>query len=463
MYDGNQVLRFEKYKACDLGGLNVELQDRKGTGNYDMERTKFNIEFVSLDNKTLMSKVYSTLNSNNINYGENKKNINLLNGAIVTSGQEFFKSLGMDFIPTERTYQTGNHKGEQVEKVNIADKSDIPELVLDYFKVSHEFLSNLVGKENVIYSGVHFDEDTPHLHFYFLPVVDSVQRKVFKTDSNGNILKKEITGKDGNIKLVPIQEKDENGKSIYKTEYGKFLNLDQFWKNLGGKASYAKIQDQYNEYITSKGFNLYRGNVGANIEHQTKAEYRLKETQNKLESLTKEVKRYEKIQESQLDINKDIINLNKEIVLSPSKDVFKRYKDKEVDNLINYTKEVNKDNIASKNIIKRQEIEINKLTDQVNEFKSGKTYQQAQKTIEEQKEEINYLNTKVNFLYRTIDMCYKVLNNAFKAIKNLITLPKEYLQIKHIQDREDMMYFHEMCSGINKSKEKSRNDDDYVL
>lgn len=463
MYDGNQVLRFEKYKACDLGGLNVELQDRKGTGNYDIERTKFNIEFVPLNNKTLMSKVYSTLNSNNINYGENKKNINLLNGAIVTSGQEFFKSLGMDFIPTERTYQTGDHKGEQIEKVNIVDKSDIPELVLDYFKESHEFLSNLVGKENVIYSGVHFDEDTPHLHFYFLPVVDLVQRKVFKTDSNGNILKKEITGKNGNIKLVPIQEKDENGKSIYQTEYGKFLNLDQFWKNLGGKSSYAKIQDQYNEYITSKGFNLYRGNVGANVEHQTKAEYKLKETKNELELLTKEIKYYEKIQESQLETNEDIINLNKEEVLSPSKDVFKRYKDKEVDNLINYTKEITKDNIVSKNIIKKQEIEIYKLTDQVNEFKSGKAYKKAQKTINEQKEEINHLNYKISSLYSTLEKCFKVINNAFKAIKNLISLPKEYLRIKHIQDEEDMMYFHEMCSDINKSKEKSRNDDDYEL
>ena len=40
MYDGNQVLRFEsKYKASDLGGLGVELVMRKGTGNYDKDRT----------------------------------------------------------------------------------------------------------------------------------------------------------------------------------------------------------------------------------------------------------------------------------------------------------------------------------------------------------------------------------------------------------------------------------------
>ena len=119
MFDGNQVLRFEKYKSSDLGGLGVELEDRKGTGNYDKDRTKFNVEFVSLNNKTLMSKVYSALKENEIYYGENKKNINLLNGAIITSGQEFFKSLGMNFIKTDRTYQIGEKKGQPIERVNI--------------------------------------------------------------------------------------------------------------------------------------------------------------------------------------------------------------------------------------------------------------------------------------------------------------------------------------------------------
>ena len=39
MYDGNQVLRFEtKYKANDLGGIGIELVQRKGTGNYDKDR-----------------------------------------------------------------------------------------------------------------------------------------------------------------------------------------------------------------------------------------------------------------------------------------------------------------------------------------------------------------------------------------------------------------------------------------
>ena len=110
MYDGNQVLRFEnKYKARDLGGLGVELTERKGTGNYDKDRTIFNYSFVPLSKTTLQEQVYSKLKENEIYYNDGK-NTNLLNGAIVTSGKEFFQSLGMNFKASDKTHQVGKDK-----------------------------------------------------------------------------------------------------------------------------------------------------------------------------------------------------------------------------------------------------------------------------------------------------------------------------------------------------------------
>ena len=45
-----QVLTFKnQIKPKDIGGLGVELNDRKGSGNYDKERTQFNIEYVGLN------------------------------------------------------------------------------------------------------------------------------------------------------------------------------------------------------------------------------------------------------------------------------------------------------------------------------------------------------------------------------------------------------------------------------
>ena len=56
MYDGNQVVRVvSKYKKHDAYNIGVEMNERKGTGNYDKERTKFNFSFVPLENSTFFA------------------------------------------------------------------------------------------------------------------------------------------------------------------------------------------------------------------------------------------------------------------------------------------------------------------------------------------------------------------------------------------------------------------------
>ena len=42
-----------------------------------------------------------------------------------------------------------------------------------------EFLKDYVGEENIILAQIHYDEDTPHLQAYFLPIVNEVKRKCF--------------------------------------------------------------------------------------------------------------------------------------------------------------------------------------------------------------------------------------------------------------------------------------------
>ena len=54
MYDGKQVVRvINNYKQKDLYNIGEEMNNRKGTGNYDIERKKFNIDYVSLNEKNL--------------------------------------------------------------------------------------------------------------------------------------------------------------------------------------------------------------------------------------------------------------------------------------------------------------------------------------------------------------------------------------------------------------------------
>lgn len=56
-------------------------------------------------------------------------------------------------------------------------------------------LKDLVGEENIILAQIHYDEDTPHLQAYFLPIVNEVKRKCFVKDKDGNVVKEDIKEK----------------------------------------------------------------------------------------------------------------------------------------------------------------------------------------------------------------------------------------------------------------------------
>ena len=426
MHDGNQVLRFEnKFKASDLGGLGIELTERKGTGNYDKERTKFNFSFVPLEKSTLKEQVYSNINKNKIYYNDSK-NVNLLNGAVVTSGKEFFQTLGMNFKPSGRKIEYGKNKGEDILIPNIKDEKDIPEKVKTFFKDSYDFLEDLVGKENIVYVEVHYDEDTPHMHFYFIPVVNVVKRKVFETDSKGNLIKHEVTGKDGIKKLLPIQKKDASGKNMFTTEKGKFVNCDQFWKEKGGKASYAKIQDDYNKYINDKGYNLFRGNIGDNVYHKTKAQKEIEDMNNQIEEMKLEFERNKKLNQIELETINQIKDLDDNEVLKPQKNKISLYKGKDVDNLIDYSKQIKKQNILNTKDIKEKDYTIETMTKKIEKLslentklKDGRGIKERDELIEKQKQIIKEKNSIIESLENQVEKLMKHLKDFKEKMYSL--------------------------------------------
>lgn len=481
MYDGNQVLRFEsKYKSADLGGLGVELTKRKGTGNYDQERTIFNYSYVPLSKPTLQEQVYSKLKDNKIYYNDGK-NTNLLNGAIVTSGKEFFQSLGMKFKDSGRTHQVGHDKGKPILVPDIKSDDDIPEKVKEFFNDSYNFLENLVGKDNVVYAQIHYDEDTPHLHFYFMPIVNEVKRKVFETDTNGNIIYREGIDKKGNKKMYPVQKKDKNGKNIFKTETGKFLNCDQFWKTLGGKTSYAKIQDDYNKYITEKGYHLFRGNIGDNKHHKTKAEKEIEDLNEQISEMKIEFEKNKKLNEIELQTSKELSEIDEKEILNPVKRKVIGYKDEDINNLIDYSKQIQKQNSNSKSVIKQKNVLIEELTDKVenlqnenSKLKDGraikerdtKIYEQ-ELTISKQKSIIKEKNSIIETLEEKLEKLQETFNNfkekMFSFCDKICRALGHKIGLHFSKDSEinydDMEYY---ANGVNRKydhPEKDKSDD----
>lgn len=477
MYDGNQVLRFEsKYKASDLGGLGVELVMRKGTGNYDKDRTIFNYSYVPLSKPTLQEQVYSKLKENKIYYNDGK-NTNLLNGAIVTSGKEFFQSLGMKFKDSGRTHQVGKDKGKPILVPDIKSKEDIPEKVMGFFNESYNFLEQLVGKDNVVYAEIHFDEDTPHLHFYFMPIVSVVKRKVFETDKNGNLIYREGIDKKGNKKMYPVQKKDENGKNIFKTEEGKFLNCDQFWKTLGGKTSYAKIQDDYNKFIIEKGYNLYRGNIGDNKHHKTKAEKEIEDLNEQISEMKIEFEKNKRLNEIELQTTKEMSEIDSNEILNPTKRKIGGYKDNDVNNLINYSKQIQKQNSNSKNVIRQKNVLIEELTQKIeniqtenSKLKDGraikerdtKIYEQQQ-TISKQKSIIKEKNNIIEKLESKVNEIQETFNNFKEKMFNFCDKICRALSHKigiHFSKNSEINYdeMEYYANGVNRKYERPEKD-----
>ncbi len=449
MYDGKQVVRVEtQYKKDDLYNIGVEMKDRKGTGNYDIERKVYNIEYVSLTQNNLYQEVKYNLKKRKIEYLDRAKT-NLLNGVTFTSGPEFFQALGMEFVDSGRTYHTGDKKGQTVMIPKIKSKEDIPNAVSFFFDSCMEFLKDYVGEENVLLAQIHYDEDTPHLQAYFVPVVDMVKRKCYVKDKDGNVVKDEVKKKDGTTSIVPKLLRDSKGKIVYEEVKGKFLNCDQFWKQKGGKLSFHQMQNDFNKFITEKGFNLYRGDIGANKQNQSKLEYDIAEKKAELEELNQEKENTLQIIENSKN---GIKNLEKEVdndLLNPVKRKLGGYKEDDVSKIIEYTKGLeNKVTILSTDN-NNKDLMIDKLTKENKNLKNNSELTKKNKIIKEQKTTINEQKQEIGRLSELVD----ILNNTIDSMK--IKFEKEVEKWKNL--------FKKMCKAIDKvlgrDKPKERLED----
>ena len=134
-----------------------------------------------------------------------------------------------------------------------------------FFEDAYDFVTAKVGGEQYVLSAVvHMDEATPHMHVAFIPVINGKDRK-------GNPCKR--------------------------------INCSEFWK---GRDSYSRLQDEYYDFITSRGYDLERDEKGSIAEHLSVAEYKLKKTEEQLAATTEqltEIKNIEEIKTANLPLN----------------------------------------------------------------------------------------------------------------------------------------------------------------
>lgn len=250
-----------------------------------------------------------------------------------------------------------------------------------YFEESYKFVCNYknLGEENILSAVVHLDEGTPHMHLVFVPVVHT---------------------------------KDKEGNRI-----DKICSRD-FWK---GRDSYRILQNNFYDYITSKGFELDRG-----IEvKETGAKHEKIEDLKKMTNFenTKKVLDNIKLELPEIpDINDiKIIKLNREKV---ENEIIKP-KDKLINDLYQDNKKLYKELSKQVNLVdkatkyekERKKImyDNEKLHNEVDKIKSK--YKQKEFDLEwEYKSQIKGLEKENKHLHKVVDKFKEIIDKFIKWI-----------------------------------------------
>lgn len=216
-----------------------------------------------------------------------------------------------------------------------------------FFKTAYSFASQYkdLGEKYILSAKVHMDETTPHMHLVFLPV---------------------------------IKTKDKNKNLINK------LACSMFWK---GKNSYRDLQDKFYNYMTSKNFNLERGQPSES-KHIS------------IEEL-KTITNYEQIKQ-EIDSNrlKELKTDSLELAVTQNK------------KLINYCYKLEKHYILSSNILNN----INTYKKEFHSLKKENIKLKKQNTF--LKENLNKLNSQFNSIIKNITKYFNISREKLINIMN---------------------------------------------
>ncbi|MCF0124763.1 MAG: plasmid recombination protein [Clostridia bacterium] len=408
------IIRNKKYKRNNLKG--IFRHNERRNKNYSNKNIKPELSYLNYSLKDctyIYEKEFDLMREKYNLKGQVKSVSNIVCEYMITSDQKYFESIGAE--ETRR-----------------------------YFETAYKFVCEYqnLGEEHIISAKVHMDEDSPHLHLVFVPVVHT---------------------------------KDSKGNNIDK------IACSEFWK---GKDSYRQLQNAFHSYVTKHGFNLERG---LPVEETSRKHYSVK----KFKELTNYEKTKELLESMKLelpetpelkDIKKIMINrdekIENEIIKPKDKIIQKLYKEnvdlhkelsrqskiadeaekyeKERDSIIADNKSLNTkvEQLEREYKVKSNNLDFdynNRKYELENEFKE-KEFEieyKYQSTIHKLEKENKHLNKIVDKFYETVEkfinwICKKFslgeskeLIKDFEIETNICIDPKEQIQK---EDREKEWY-----------------------
>lgn len=381
------IIRNVKYKRENLKGI-YRHNERKNFNysNKNIDKEKSYLNYALKEPMYSYEKEFDRLKEEYNLKGQIKTVSNIACEYIITSDKEFFVSIGE--AETKR-----------------------------YFETAYRFVAKYenLGENYIMSAQVHMDEETPHMHLVFLPVVHT-------TDKKGNKIDK--------------------------------LACSEFWKS---KDSYRELQNAFYNYMVSHNFNLLRGlpKEETNRQHLDIKEYKeltnFEVAKELVESITYDIPEETNIK----DLKKIMFNKNEKIlndIIKPKDDMIKQlYKEnkalhKELSRQTNIVDEAERYQIERKYVI--ADNKIDKLECEYKN-KSIELELEYENKYEKLENENRKLHNIIDRFYITISkfikwVCYKFgLGNSNQIIRDFErennTYIDPYKQIADEQEDEEEM------------------------
>ena len=342
------IIRNEKLtRAQAMGAYKHNERKTKNHSNKNIDSSRTELNYYLKKNELSYIKEFDRIKKKYNLKGQIRSNSNIICEMVFTSDQKFFDEIG---------YEESKR----------------------YFTESYNFICNYknLGKQNIISAVVHMDEDTPHMHLLFIPVVHT-------TDKQGNKIDK--------------------------------VCCRDFWR---GKNSYRDLQNAYFKHISEKGFKLERGELVevTNREHYSIQEYKKITNYENTKELLKNIKLELPETPDIKDFKKLMLNRDEKIeneVIKPKDDLINKLYNENISLHKELSKQANTINIATEYEKKHTQI----LEDNVNlQFKCKKlekTLENKEKELKQQFEDETY---KIDYQYQKIINKLEKENNYLKKV-----------------------------------------------
>ena len=400
------IIRNEKLtRAQAMGAYKHNERKTKNHSNKNIDSSKTELNYYLKKNELSYIKEFDRIKEKYDLKGQIRNNSNIMCEMVFTSDQKFFDEIG---------YEESKR----------------------YFTESYNFICNYknLGKQNIISAVVHMDEDTPHMHLLFIPVVHT-------TDKQGNKIDK--------------------------------VCCRDFWR---GKNSYRDLQNAYFKHISEKGFKLERGELVevTNREHYSIQEYKKITNYENTKELLKNIKLELPETPDIKDFKKLMLNRDEKIeneVIKPKDDLINKLYNENISLHKELSKQANTINIATEYEKKHTQI----LEDNVNlQFKCKKlekTLENKEKELKQQFEDetykidyqyqkiINKLEKENNYLKKVIDRFKFMVQKFITWICHKFSAPSEEVLIRDFE-RETYMDFdvEKQLNKITYQKEEQENN-----